>query len=219
VPPAEYPKTQKEKVNAYLFVMEEVRARLEVINAVLATPIVHYSLIVEICYLQFRHIAELVAIGCLLAYGDFKAYRAFEKACSPVEVFKHFENIWPHFFPQAFTRTLENEVHKINANSKPNAMTREEMEKLWATSGDKLHRLSVSKFFKRKRQETVEDALKEVRRITAKIIDLLDSHLIPLPSPKRMLLVTLSQTDCRVRAALMGFGDSNSVAVEEFTLR
>ena len=95
---AEYPRTQKEKITTYLLVMEEVRARLEVLNSVTADNKMHVNLVIEICYLQFRHIAELLAIACLLAYGDFEAYRSFQKEYSPAEIFRSLEKIWPYFF-------------------------------------------------------------------------------------------------------------------------
>lgn len=213
-----YPQSQKEKAQAYLLVMDEVRARLEIIRSVLATSTIHYGLIIEICYLQFRHISELVAIGCLLAYGDFKAYRSFDKAYSPLDIYKHLDIMWPHFFPQPVTISIVNGTHHINANAKPNAMTRKEMEHLWSQSGDHLHRLSISKFFKQNPKIT-EAALNEARLITAKIVDLLDNHAITIPSPKRMLVISLSQPDCRVRAQFLNYGDQKDIKIEEFILR
>jgi len=218
MPAAEYPQSQKDKITSYLLVMDEVRARLEVLNSVVSNPTMHFGLVIEICYLQFRHIAELVAIACLLAYGDFEAYKSFDKEYSPAEVFKHLDRIWPHFFPQPVTRSIQDGVHHIEANSKPNAMSRKEMETLWSKSGDKLHRLSISKFFKQQ-PSVLEHALDQVKSITAKIIDLLNEHTITLPSPKRMLVVALYQPDCRVRAQSIIYGENNTMQIEEFILK
>jgi hypothetical protein len=216
---AEYPRTQKDKALTYLLVMEEVRARLELIRTVLGTPGLHINLISEICHLQYRHIAELVAIGALLAYGDFSAYKKFEKSYSPVEVFKHFEGIWPHFFPQSVVWIRETGGHRIEANTKPNAITRVQLEELWQKSGDKLHRLSVKKFFKRRAQPTAEGAIKELQAIRSKIVDLLETHLVSIPNPERMLVVHLFQPDCRVRANLLYVGPNQTLTTEEFKLQ
>jgi hypothetical protein len=61
--------------------------------------------------------------------------------------------------------------------------------------------------------------LEEIKSTTAKIVDLLDSHAIFVPSPKRMLSVNLSQPDCRILAYLMVYGDQSADAtVESFKL-
>jgi hypothetical protein len=168
--------------------------------------------------LEFRHITELVAIGCLLAHGDFAAYKAFEKEYSPVDVFKRLDGIWPHFFPQPTTAEMKDGHYFVEVNSKPNAMTRKEVESLWSRSGDKLHRLSISKFFKKRLPVTPKDAVAEMRTITKRVVDLLDTHCITLDAPKRLLLVSLSEPDCRVRAQSMVYGPGDTMPIEVFRL-
>lgn len=219
MPPPSFPSSQKDKINSYLFAMQDVRERIELLNVLVADSGTPLNLIVEMCHLQFRHITELVTIGCLLAVGDFKLYRSFQNSYSPKEVFKRLDAIWPHAFPVSITETVTKDRYDVVAGTQPNALTRGELEDLWAKSGATLHRLSMQKYFKQKAPNEPAASLSEVKSTTAKIIDLLDNHAIFVPAPKRMLAVSLSQPDCRVRAHLMVYGnESTNATVEVFKL-
>lgn len=219
----QYPSTRKERAQAYLLVMEEVRARFEVLDATLLAAL-HPNLIREICYLQYRHLCELVAIGCLVAQGDFAAHRAFREDYNPNTIFKFLERIVitdppdavVTFFPHSVTRTIKDGTHHIDLDGKPHAATRKQLIDLWARSGNFLHRLSTAKFFKDK--EVISEWKTELTTITEKLKALLDNHAIWILSERCMLVVTLSQPDCLVLAQYMGFGDDDQIQLEEYRL-
>jgi hypothetical protein len=199
--------------------MQDVRERIDLLNAAIADRKTPLNLTVEICHLQFRHIAELVTIGCLLALGDFKLYRSFQNSYNPKEVFKRLDSIWPHSFPVSTETTWINNEYNVLVGKKASAISRPELEQLWAKSGNTLHRLSIQKYFKQRQPNEAASSLEDVKSTTAKIVDLLDSHAIFLPSPKRMLSVSLSQPDCKVLAYLMMYGDQfTNATVESFRL-
>ncbi len=210
-----YPSTRDEKARTYLVVMEEVRSRFQAIDVAVNSPL-HPILIREICYLELRHICELVAIGCLIAQGDFKSYRTFREAYSPIPIFKHLESLHESFFPQPVDRSEKDRNVHLEFNEKPNAITRKELEKLWQQSGDHLHRLSASKFFKPK--DIDPDIIGKIINIKQKMVELLDNHGISIPSPKVMLVVSLSQPDCRVIAHFLNYLPDGKMTVEEFKL-
>lgn len=219
-----FPSTRKERAEAYLLVMEEVRARLEVLDVTINASI-HIGLVREICYLQYRHICELIAIGCLIAHGDFAAHKAFRADFNPSVIFKHLERTFRvtpkdsviNFFPRPVVRSIVNGTHHIDLDGKPNAMSRREIESLWARSGDFLHRLSASKFFKPKPDES--NVCEELSNITERIRDLLDNHCLYIPEGNCILIVTLSQPDCLVLAQYMSFDGTNQMDLEEFRLK
>jgi len=55
----------------YANLMEEIKVRLDCINAAMQGRLMLPSPIVrEFCYLQIRFLCELVALSCLIAHGD-----------------------------------------------------------------------------------------------------------------------------------------------------
>src|ERR1017187_2239008 len=73
----------REATNLYAFFMAEIKVRIGAINAIGGT-IEHRvpALIVrEFCFLQFRMICELIALGCLTAHGDIKETTELRKSC------------------------------------------------------------------------------------------------------------------------------------------
>ena len=64
------PSSKEDKAAAYLAVLMEINARLQIINITKSSGTLH-GIAREICYLQLRHICELVAIGCLVIQGDY----------------------------------------------------------------------------------------------------------------------------------------------------
>lgn len=218
-----FPSTRKERAQAYLLVMEEVRARFEVLDITVDAAL-HPNLIREICYLQYRHLCELVAIGCLVAQGDFAAHKAFREDYNPGTIFKFLEgsiitdppDAVVNFFPRSVTRTIKDGTHHIDLDGKPDAATRKGLISLWAKSGNFLHRLSTTKFFKD--SEMKPDWREEITTITGKLKALLDNHAVWIPSERCMLMVTLSQPDCLALAQYMSIGDDNQVGVDEYRL-
>jgi hypothetical protein len=174
---------QVKAIDLYKVLMFEARKRIDAINFILAGQTrLAEGIVRELCYLQLRMLCETIAIGCLVAHGDIveKRIRDFEKEWSPEKIFKQLDTLNPHFFPQQADFASNSNVFSVNANTKPNALKKEELPKLWAKCGDVLHRGTLKKLMQ-------SDPLKhgrmdpgDVVKWAQKIEDLLGSHLIPL---------------------------------------
>lgn len=214
-----YPKTIEERAKVYLHCMVEIRQRLKAISAIQNADM-PALFIKEACYLQLRYVCELIAIGCLVAQGDYETQRAFRDEYSPPKIFVALKKIFPHFFPQAAViKNDQGRVH-LEANCKPYAYTESKVSKLWNQSGDHLHRASITRYLKKTFSPPPETASiqKHINGVTA----LLECHVITIATESsenrsRLLQVTLEDDDGASVAHWMDFdGPSSSLQIQSY---
>jgi hypothetical protein len=184
---AALPTSQDDRARAYLHVLFEIKERLVLIKTMRLSTL-PYGIVRELCQLQLRHICELVAIGCLVIQGDYTSSAALTDDYHPDKIFRILGNKYEGFFPQATTITIVSSVTTVAANTKPDAMTRAEMEKLWHRTGNYLHRLQIGKFFK---ADDHKDAnfWPDINTYVSKIELLLNPHIVPMYNQETKVLV------------------------------
>jgi hypothetical protein len=97
---------QFEAAALYCAIMEEIKLRHGCVIALMErdAPIEHIFRR-EFCFLQFRMICELIALGCLVAHGDIKATQTREMVrslWSAKDIIEKLERLHPDFFPTPF---------------------------------------------------------------------------------------------------------------------
>ena len=163
----------------------------------------------EVCYLQFRYICELIAIGCLIAQGDYETQRGFRVEYSPPKIFTALKGLYPHFFPQPMTIISQPGAHHLEANNKPDAYGELHVTRLWQASGDHLHRASLTAYLKKTFAPPPDTA--SIDKHVNGLVRLLESHLIPVwqePDHRRLLQVNLEDGDGNIEAHWMDFDDA-----------
>jgi len=191
MPKPSLPESRDERARAYLNVLFEIDSRLNYVLA-LESANLPFGLAREICQLQFRHVCELVAIGCLVIQGDYKSLRIFHDEYNPQTVFKGMSRLFQGFFPQSaeMVKNEKEEIIEIVVGSRTKAITRSELEQLWNKSGNYLHRLKIHNFFKSEHWSSA-DIWPEVRNTVARIRSLLNPHVISMHSPKLLVVAGL----------------------------
>ncbi len=169
-----FPKSKNERAYAHLQVLFEINARLQIIESVkqINAP---FGIAREICYLQLRHICELVAIGSVIVQGDYTSSPDFTGEYAPSKVFKSLDKHYPGSFPQTLVIEKGENGIQFKCNVSRNEMTRKEMEELWGRTGNFLHRLKLKNFF---REETELNIWPEIDQHTAKLKALLNPMLL-----------------------------------------
>lgn len=217
MPRPSYPKTDEDKAKVYLHCMVEVKERLRLVQTVRSIEM-PALFIKEVGYLQLRYICELIAIGCLVAQGDYETQRTFRDEYSPPKIFNALRNKYPHFFPQPSTVTSSENHHHLEANSKPGAYVESQVSKLWNASGDHLHRASITSYLK-KTFAPAPDLMSLDADIRG-IIELLESHIIPIwqqAEQMRLLQVHMEDGTGNVEAHWMGFDlNTNELTISTF---
>lgn len=206
---AQKPKiTAKEQgsVKLYLMLMEEAKVRFDLINfahrndAGLPPAIVR-----EICYLQFRFLCEIIALGCLAAHGDIRNKKAMNTTYEPGKLLKSLEVLNPHFYPQPTVQV--NEVGRTGFVGRPDIphLTKADLPKLWGMCGGILHRTPMATVYAVSKQRP--DDMSDIFEWSQKLTGLLNSHWITLVENKQGLFVTLRSEDTgKAKATIMTFG-------------
>lgn len=148
----------------------------------------------EYSYLQFRRICELIALGCLLLHGDLPVTQtqSTRKVWNAEKIMKILHMNHPHSFPQSVIREKLPEGWSIKANSKPNALTREEFKILYSECGEILHRGTI-RSLEEAGSITKEDYDKVIYW-QRKIVDLMNEHLIVRANGNSFYVISLRTT-------------------------
>lgn len=191
---------QKKTLEIYLVLMEEVKIRFSMINdahqnhANLPVPMVR-----EICYLQFRFICEIIALGCLVVHGDIPEAQALKKTYEPGKILKKLERLNPHFYPQPIELKTGDSGYELIGRPDINHLTKHELPELWGRAGDVLHRSPMVKMFEQMKPS--DSDFSDIFEWSAKLSGLLNSHSITLVENKKFMRVSLLTTETGKAAA------------------
>lgn len=170
--------TEHRKIlDQYSILMSEVKHRILAIDRLLNTKTgFPFAVAEEFCYLQLRMICECIALGCLVAHGNFKATQSnkLRRAYSATALMKALAKLNPDFYPQRMVRGPENVMAPIAVPT----FSRDELEDLYGRSHRRLHRGNVENIMAVR--GSVDDVFSEILKWIQKIIDMLGKHIILL---------------------------------------
>jgi hypothetical protein len=180
-------------IDKYLTLMHEVKARVGMISSILnSMPVDEEPRInIELGYLQFRKILELIAFGSLV--NNEAALSATYDKCAhkywrPDTLLKDVESINPDFYPEAIVDTLDPRPG-IRADWTANtaALTKEEFTQLYQICAKMLHTENPYK-----PPVDYADYKKSMQVWLSKIIALLDKHYVKFGDGNYLYLVQMS---------------------------
>jgi hypothetical protein len=182
-------------VHGYLPLMHELAIRIDLVACAcggglnLTPPYAR-----EYVYLQFRLMCELIALGCLQLHGDLPETRteSAKKEWHAKKIMRLLHQSYPHSFPQSITREKTPHGWKINANSKPNALTLDEFKSLYSECGEVLHRGTIRSL---EAEAPLTDS--DYRRVfewQSKIVHLMNEHMVGRANGAGFYIVSLRTT-------------------------
>lgn len=209
---------QKERaIHLYRNLMDEIKLRMRSIElSVNGGTSLPNPLVREYCYLQFRMICELVALGCLVANGEaeFTKNNRLNKQYSAEKIFEILQAVHPDFYPTpvSIKQTGPNSHHVEPIKS--GFMSREEMVRLYSSCGNTLHRGSLKRLISSKNPSGV--TLTEVRTLTERMLNLLRVHHVAMLGHKEFYLCILEAAHAGggvqvVRAAMVPGGPPSGI--------
>ncbi|WP_156420335.1 hypothetical protein [Rheinheimera sp. EpRS3] len=181
-----------EAVQKYLPLMYELAIRLDHIskafdgNLGLSAPFAY-----EYAYFQFRRVCELIALGCLTLHGDIPALQksSTKKEWNAERIMNLLHQNYSYAFPECISKYQDSLGWHIQANSKPNALSRSEFKDLYSECGHVLHRGTI---------KTVEisrdlntEMYKKAMTWHSKLVDLMSEHAVTRSSQKGMYVISL----------------------------
>ena len=173
----------------------------------------------EYCYLQFRRMCELVALGCLQLHGDIPAVRtnALKKEWNADKIMQRLHKSHPHAFPQSVVRTLENGIWHFEGNSLPNALTLKEFKALYQECGGVLHRGTIKSI--EAEGPLAQEDFEKVVRWQNKVVDLMNQHIIARKTDKGMYLISLKSENGLPACSVFSKWGDGTVEVANYNLR
>ena len=191
---------EEKAIKTYLALMEEAKSRFFVINYTYQNAQKFPSAIVsEICYLQFRLLCEIIALGCLLVHGDISHPKSLQKVYNPSKIMKHLEKLNPHFYPQPIKHTLTDNIHNFVAKTDDPHLSKNDLITLWNKSGNILHRAPLTKLSKPPSTDLLN--FSDIFEWSGKLTGLLNSHWITLTENRRGMVVSLMSKETNKAAA------------------
>jgi hypothetical protein len=186
----------------YCNLMFEIRQRTEVIHAVMRGVYKLPKLAAyELCYLEFRIVCELIALGSLVVHGDIPATKAgrLTKAYQADAILNSLEKLHPNFYPRPGRQILDSKGAVIGVEKvKDGYLTKSELLSLYRETGDLLHRGTL-----RALKERPAGDFAEIDRKAKRLAKLLDNHQISMIDDEYELWVLMWADDDKVYAYLM----------------
>jgi hypothetical protein len=170
----------------------------------------------EYAYLQFRRMCELIALGCLQLHDDLPLPKSAKKEWHADDIMTLLHRNHPHSFPQAIIREQTPEGWNIKANSKPNALTREEFKKLYNECGAVLHRGTIRSL---EANDNFNEAdYHKVNEWQGKIVDLMSEHLIGRSNGTGYYVVSLRTESGYPECSTFNINAAGEVMVSTLTM-
>ena len=196
----------KATIEVYRELMAEAKMRLDAVwqavhGKITAVP---HLLVAEFCFLQLRMIAELVAVGCLVAHEDIPATQTkkFRSEFMADKLMKLLSELHPEFFPRpaSITRTGEHELHMEPI--KEGSMTKEEFIGLVNLCGRVLHRSPLKKLLSP--SSAVQTSFEEIDHYAQQMSNLLRIHFVTRLGGATIIVCTMktSETDDNVQVVI-----------------
>jgi hypothetical protein len=200
---------ETQTIALYSAIMEEMKLRTATINTLVGGKTGLFGpLVQETCYLQFRFMCELIALGCLVAHKDIDATQTnkFQKEYSADKILKQLEELHPDYYPFPSTITVKpSGVAEIFIHKSGNFLTKVELIDLYGKCGDHLHRGSLKKLLSSKTPTQVN--FHEMVAIAQKFENLLSVHTIArLGGNPLVCILRTIETDGRVQVSILGPG-------------
>lgn len=212
--------SESDAVRNYLFFMHELVTRNDlVLHAVKGRLNLSLPYAREYCYLQFRRICELVALGCLQLHGDIPCVGTSDakKEWNAGKIMGLLHKHHSHSFPQSITKTKKDGVWHLQGNSNPEAITLKEFKSLYNSCGEVLHRGTIKSI-------DAEGPLKHedyelVIQWQRKLIGLLNQHIIVRGSQVGMYLISLKSENGLPACSVFSNFKGDTVQVENYNLK
>ena len=169
---------QTETIAIYRALMSEARYRIDAFNHILAggTSLAE-ALVMELCFLQLRMLCETIALASLVIHEDISEIALNRKLTTEWhagKIIDALEKLHPHFFPQA----IEYRDKHIQGGANPNAITKDEVIKLYGICGAALHRGTAKEISNYKTTKGRKFDAPKITNWVQKIEDLLGTHVI-----------------------------------------
>lgn len=189
--------------NLYRNLIVEIRHRIHVVDLATSNQIpVHPPFVKEICFLQFRMMCELLALGCLAAHGDIEGSKRLAKVWEADKIMNQLEKLNPHFYPIAVIKQKTDGGFHIEPR-KIHPLPKDQMLSLYYKCGAILHKGNTKKILSE--QIPIQVRYPDITATAQKFRDLITDHMILIKGGELTFLCevfNIGQNQERVNVAI-----------------
>lgn len=182
-----------EGADMYGELMAEVWQRCSVVRGILDKKIpINEKIGIEIAYLQFRNICELIALACIAAHGDIAGgERKLQDRYQADAIIRRLTDLNPEFYPLPFKYVSEKGSPKLRLETTEDEphLTKDDLVKLYRLSSSFLHIGAFSNLLDDRRPVY---SLEDVEGWYQKILTLVKSHFILVAGRKYGIINTFT---------------------------
>lgn len=148
--------------------------------------------VVEFCYLQLRKIAEIIAIGCLVAHGDIKELASLHGVWNAEKIIKRLSGLGSDFFPAP--AILENgpDGYARSFRRRADGMTKEDMLQIYFECDRYMHAGTLKRLLKPKNPLRVN--YPDITAKAQKFRTLIESHTVLIAGGARVFICYLKRS-------------------------
>jgi hypothetical protein len=142
--------------------------------------------VVEFCYLQLRKIAEIMAIGCLVAHGDIKEAASLHGEWNADKIIKRLSGLGGDFFPAPVTLGNGPDGYVKSFTRLATGLTKEEMLQIYYECDRYMHAGTLKKLLKPKNPLRVN--YPDITAKAQKFRSLIESHTVLISGGERVFV-------------------------------
>jgi hypothetical protein len=171
---------------------------------------------IEISYLQFRKVCELISVGCLLLHGDLKLSKQSRTEWHAGKIVKMLSNLHKDFFPVAgnieFSTSSDGKrIWKVVEKMDGQVFDIQRLQELYRRTGENLHFGTVSSI---PRKRDFVKAMSDIKNWLEIIVPLVNSQIIKRKNEKGIYFIDFKAADGKPSVSSIEINADGSARVE-----
>ena len=175
-------------IELYRELMTENKFRIHVVDTATSNQFpVAPHFVKEICYLQFRMMCELIALGCLVSHGDLGAIKKGKlgNLWKVKDIIEEMGRLHKDFYPIAVKKERNASGFGIEPKT-AQPLPKDDLLKLYAKCGDILHKGAAKKIISKK--QPIQIHYPDMTAIAQRFRDHISDHMIIAPGANFVFL-------------------------------
>ena len=184
-------------IQLYCDIMGQIKQRLQYVSTTItmAKARAHYMnnlAVTEFCFLQYRFICELIALGCIAIHTDIEQPKKLQKMWNAEEVMSTFKHLKPGYFPTKVTEKAQGDGTIAHTDVIDGVLNADTLIVLYNSCGRNLH-VGTFKVLTESKKDSLDFA--KLEKIASDLQSLLSIHTFKLYDTDMLIKIEMNNKD------------------------